>query len=191
MPRTHKKLTVLFGATLLACVVLSSGASAAEFHSSVAPVTISGSQSTSMVLTTDSGTVICKSVTFTGSLTAKTSTEFSSVFTLKECTAFGFINVPVDWNGCEFKWTASGAAHIVCKSKPIELTAPGCTTFIGGQSLPGGATFTTSGSAPNRHITEHWNFSGLSYIDCGKNHTNGTWKGSFTTKTSSGEHWWQ
>jgi len=192
MTSTIKKLTAAFGAALISGAILASGAAAEEFHFSTVPTTVTGSQTTTLVFTTSGGTVSCKSVSLSGEVAAKTSTELAVTISTKECTAFGFANVTINWNGCSFKWTANGGAHIICPAgKPIEVTAPLCTYQIGGQSLPGGATFTTSGSPPNRHIIEHWNFSGLKYIECGTARSNGTWKGSTTTKTSSGEHWWQ
>jgi hypothetical protein len=185
------KLSVSLAALLLGCCLFSSMATAAEFHVASAPATVSGTQTSTLAFTANAGTASCKSVTLSGTQAAKTQTSLDVAIATKECTAFGFIGVTIDWNGCFFRWTANGAAHIVCPSgKPIEYTAPLCTIQVPGQSLPGGATYTTSGSPPNRHIIEHWNFTGLTYIECGTLRTNGTWKGSTTTQASS-ETWFE
>jgi hypothetical protein len=190
MTSIRKHFLVFLGAVAATCLLFAPSASA-EFHLASAPATLTGSQTTSLVLTTNSGTVTCKTITLSGTQSTKTTSELSFAVKMESCTAFGFIAVPIHWNGCEFKFTSGGAAHIICPAgKPIEITVPGCTYLIGAQTPGGSATYTTSGSAPNRHIIEHWNFSGLSYIECGTARTNGTWKGSTTTKASTGDHWW-
>jgi hypothetical protein len=174
------------GVVLAFFCCFSSAALAEEFHVASAPATVTGNQAASLVLTTNAGSALCKTVNLSGTQASKTQESLEVSVSMSGCVAFGFLNIPIHWNGCSFKWTASGSAHILCTAgKAIEITAPFCTTQVPGQSLSGGATFTTLGAAPNRHIVEHWNFTKLKYIECGTLRENGTWHGSTTTSASS------
>jgi len=190
MTRKFKSLGLVLAAVFAMSAIGASAASAAQFHASVEPVNITGTQSTTHVFTTSAGTVTCKTATFTGTQATKTSSTVTLAPTYKECTAFGFINVPIDVNGCAYIFSASGTTEVECPAgKAFEITVPGCTTTVGPQHFATGMTYTTIGTTPNRHITAHTNISGIHYIECGTTRTNGTYKGSTTVKAASGEIW--
>lgn len=168
-----------------------SGALAAEFHSAKAPTTISGTQTTGNVWTTNAGTWTCKTFTETGTLSSLTSASLRTTPATGTCTAFGFINIPVHTNGCQNVLYASGTAEIDCPvGKGIELTIPGCTTVIGDQHIASGTAYTTGGTSPNRDLNVQRNYSGIHYVECGTTRTNMTWKGSSTFVGSAGEIWY-
>jgi hypothetical protein len=186
-----KSLGLVSAAVLAMSALGASAASAGEFHSANAPATITGTQSVSHVFTTNAGAVTCKSATFSGTQSGKTATEITMTPTYKDCTAFGFINVPIDTNGCAFRFLSNGTTVIECPFGPeIEITVPKCTISIGPQHLASGMSYTTTGSAPNRAITTDTNISGIEYDECGTVRTNGTYSGSTSLKGSAGEIWW-
>jgi len=186
-----QSLRLVVAAALALSAVGASAASAAEFHSASAPSTITGAQSTGHVFTTDAGTVTCKTVTFSGTQSAKTTTEVTLTPKYESCKAFGFaVGIPIHVNGCGFRLNASGTTELECPTgKAIEITVPGCTTSIGPQHFATGMEYTTIGTTPSRTITAHSNISGISYNECGTPTKNGTYKGSTKITGSAGEVW--
>jgi hypothetical protein len=132
---------------LLAAVALGAFASAAQastFTAEKYPATISGAQVGEHVFSVESGlTVKCKSATFSGTLSAASSTiTMAPVY--KECVAFGFVNSTVNFNSCNYLFHAgeevaadkhAGSVDIVCpKGGPIVITAGTCETQIPAQT---------------------------------------------------------
>ena len=192
MNRKFKTLGLVLASVFAMSALGASAASAAEFHSAAHPQTITGSQSGSHVFTTNAGTVTCTTANFTGTTSAKTSATQTLAPDYNNCTAFGFINVPIHENGCAYIFNINGTTEVECPSgKKIEITAPFCTTTVGPQHLAtGGNTFHTVGSTPNRHITTTTHISNeIDYNECGTNRTNGTYTGTTTVKGASGEIW--
>jgi len=190
MTRKFKSLGLVLAAVFAMSAIGASAASAAEFHSAGAPTTITGTQSTSHVFTTSAGTVTCKTATFSGTQSTQTATTVQLTPTYKECTAFGFINVPIDVNGCSYTFTSHGATTVDCAAgKAFEITVPGCTTKVGPQTFAKGMEYTTVGSTPSRSITSHTNVTEIEYNECGTVRKNGTYKGDTSIKGSAGEVW--
>jgi len=190
MKRTLKTLGSVAAILSVLAATGASPAVAAEFHTSSAPVTITGTQATTNVITTNAGTITCKVFTQSGTQSTKTSSMIEVSLKFEQCTAFGFINVPIHMNNCKHQLYASGTTILSCPAgQVVEVTTPGCTTYIGPQHMATGATYTTIGTTPNRHVTAHRNYSGMHYVECGSTRTNLTWKGT-TTFTVSGEIWY-
>ncbi len=203
--------SLLLGILVAACLVspASSSAEAFSFWVSTSPATISAkSHSTETTLTTSTGTVRCGEVSQSGSFTGTSTAEFSTTPTFSECSAFGFLSVPVHSNGCSYKWTREtrvsgnyeGRTDIICPlNQVIEVTAPGCTLTIGSQNGLGKVTYTNIGSGNTREITADVNLTNVGYeehkplfgicIDNTKFKTTGTWvDATILTATSSGTH---
>lgn len=165
-------------------------AGAAEFHSAAVPNTISGSQSTSHVFTTDAGTVTCKTFTFSGTLSSSTTTAIEVTPTYGSCTAFGFIGVTIHNNGCRATFTRDGSHHVYwCPpGKKVEITAPFCTTTVGPQYVASGVSFANNGGKTD--IIATTNISGIEYNECGTIKTNGKYTGT-STLTGSSSVWYE
>lgn len=167
------------------CVLSTSSASAAEFHLGL-PLT--GAQSTGHVFTTIAGTVTCKVVHANGVASTGTTSELTLTPKYENCTAFAFINVPIDVNGCIYRLTVDGVTHLECPTeKQIEITAPFCTTKIGPQTASGSSF---ANNATKTDVVVTMNISGISYDECGTKRTNATYTGT-TTLTSSGNIWFE
>lgn len=162
-------------------------ASAAEFHLEPQfPVT--GVQSTGHVFTTKDGTVTCKTVHSSG-MASMTTGEITLTPKYENCTAFGFINVPIDVNGCDFLVTADGVTHLGCPGgSQIEITAPFCSTKIGPQTLTG-SSFANNASKTDIVVT--LNISEISYSNCEGSWTSGTYTGKTTLTSSVGAIWFE
>lgn len=185
MKRSLKTLGLVLAAVFAMGAVMASAASAAEFHSAAAPVTLSGSQSTSHVFTTNAGTVTCKVATFSGSSSVKTTSEITMTPKYENCTAFGFISVPIHVKG-DYLFTANGDVHV---NGTFEITAPGCTTTVSGpQTLKGANSF--SNNAGKTDVIAKTNASGIAYNECGTARTNGTYTGT-TTVTGTSNVWYE
>ncbi len=150
-------------ASLAAIALSAQAADAAEFH---AGFVVTGNQGTTHVFTTVSGTVSCTKAHFEGTI-SPTTTEMRLIpnYGVNACKAFGFINVPVDVNGCSFRSLAEGLTHIECPAGAgIEITAPGCTTKIGPQTVE---KATYANNAGKTDIIATLNYSKIAYDECG------------------------
>jgi hypothetical protein len=204
-----KILGLAFVAVLAMSAVVASAASASAFTSSEASgsetvTRLTGSQEGSDVFTTDGGTVTCTTATYVGEVKGTSTTEAEAAPTYSGCTAFGFVNVPIDTNGCKYKFTSAGEIHIVCPGEAaIEVTAPGCTVTVGTQTPTGPNTveFTNIGSGSTMEITIDVTLRGIHYIEHNRGSfpncsnptvtkTNGTYTGhaKVTGETTGGTH---
>jgi archaellum component FlaF (FlaF/FlaG flagellin family) len=167
--------------------VVASGASALSpaFTSEGSPTILTGSQEGSDVFTTHGGTVTCTTATYEGTQTGTESSETEVTPTYSGCTAFGFVNVPIDVNGCKYVFTANQSMHIVCPAeKSIEVTAPGCTVTVGTQTPTGPNTieYTNIGAGTTMEVTLDVSLSGIHYIE----HNKGSFPTcSFPTETTT------
>lgn len=185
MKRKFKTLGLVMAAVFAMSAVSVSAASAAEFHAASAPVTLSGSQTTSHVFTTAAGTVTCKVATFSGTSSVKTTSEITMVPTYEGCTAFGFVEVPVHVKG-DYLFTANGDIHITGK---FQITAPFCTTTVEGpQTIKGGNSFANNAGKTDVNVTT--NAKGIAYDECGTPRTGATYTGG-TTVTGSSNVWYE
>jgi len=185
---------------LLACAVLAlaAPAHATQFKAGSYPATVKGAQIGTGKITTNAGTVSCKEVTYSGSLSAASETLTLSP-AYSGCTAFGFISATIDVNGCTYRYlvsskvsadTYTGTLSIVCGSNPLTITSAGCTETVGSQSGLSSNTYTNTTSASPNDIDVSTNISGISYTidpNCAVylpgGYTNGTWQ---TDATLSG-----
>jgi hypothetical protein len=186
MLRMLRNSSALLAVVLVLGAIGASSASAAEFHTGSATGTLTGTQITGQpqhVITTSAGKVTCAVAHFDGSFSASTTTSLTLLPTYAKCTAFGFINVPVETKGCHFNITAAagGEHHIVCPVEPMVIATPGCTTTIGSQTVKS-AEFTNATDAVTgkMHIIMHTNVTGITYNECGTVRNNGTYTGTTT-----------
>lgn len=178
------KTRVMFITCVSAAVVALSvqAAPAAEFH---AGFVVTGTQTGKHVFTTAAGTVTCTTAHFEGTISPTTSEmRLTPNYGTNACQAFGFINVPVDVNGCTFRSTVGGQTHIECPAgSGIEITAPGCTTKIESQTVEKG---TYANNAAKTDIVATLNYSKIAYNECGTARTGATYTGT-TTLVGTGE----
>ncbi|HEX3293626.1 MAG TPA: hypothetical protein VHR38_07790, partial [Solirubrobacterales bacterium] len=200
MNRKIKTLGVVLASVFAMSAIGASAASAAEFHSAIHPQSIHGTQTGSHVFTTNAGTVTCKKATFTGTTAAKTSKTQTLAPDYNECTAFGFINVPIHENGCAYIFYSEPAetTEVECPSgKKIEITAPFCTTTVGPQHIEKGMTYTNKekeveGKKVKEHIIAHTSIqTEIDYNECGTARTNGTYTGTTTVVGAEGPIWYE
>jgi len=192
------KASLLLVAMLVAATTGSSIAQAKEkyFHS-ISATTVFETQTVTHVFQTRAGKVTCKVAKGQGANSSLTVMEITLSFWLEQCTAFGFINVPVHTSGCDWRLTSENTTsgslkparrELVCGlGKAVEITAPGCTTKIETQNLEGGVTLANGSSGGKKDITATYNISGIAYNECGTNYTDGIYTGTSTiTATGSG-----
>jgi hypothetical protein len=176
---------------VMAFAALAGSASAAEFHSEVAHTEIIGSPVATDVFTFNAGTVKCAEATYSGTqTTGVTSSEVTLTPKYGGCTAFGFIGATIDVNGCDFRYTpiANPILHIICPSKPIEITTPTCDIAIGTQTVNSGVTYIDNAVGTTREITLRLALTGLIYTHDPTSFPNCTGgAGTFTNGTYSGE----
>lgn len=136
MVRNLKTLGVAVVAMLAMSAVVASAASAnLKFHAAQTHTILTGSQTTQHVFQTNTGTVTCSTATFSGTQQNATATEITIAPNYDNCIAFGFVSVPVHENGCHYLFTYDKTVHLQCPTKPIEITAPGCTVTVGTQTI--------------------------------------------------------
>jgi hypothetical protein len=187
MIRNLKSLGVIVAAVFAMSAIGASAASAAEFHAGSSSGFITGTQISGAgghVFTTSAGTVTCSVAHFEGTFTSSTATSQTITPKYEKCTAFGFINVPIHINGCDYNFTAAtgGQVHIICAAgKAIEITTPGCTTTVGTQTVEKNEfTNSTDTTTGKMHVILHTTVSGIVYNECGTVRNNGTYKGTTT-----------
>ena len=192
---------ILLIAVVAAAVIVQTAPAAAEAFKikKEGTLEIKGKQHGSPgVWTFDTGSLSCNEETYTSAATGGTEvTEVSVAPTYSECIAFGFFNVPIDVNGCIYRYTVvtkisqqyEGAKDIICPAgQVIKITAPGCTVTVGSQNALGTVTFTNIGSGSTRELTIDENMTNIAYEEhrplfgiCANNtvpKTNGTYVGS-------------
>jgi hypothetical protein len=191
----NRKLTALglaIAAVLAMAAMSVSVASAAEFHSEVEHTILTGEQVGEDVFTVNAGTVKCKKANYEGTQAAKTTTTQTVKPTYSECVAFGFVNTPIDTNGCEYTFHTEGpTTDIVCPAgKSIVVTAFNCEVKVGSQNGLKTVSFKTEGAGTSRDVKTNVELAGIAYSQTSKsfpgctagNFTNGTYKGAATVK---------
>jgi hypothetical protein len=171
-------------------------ASADEFHSGATSGTVKGTNVGQETFTVTFGTVKCTSVTYTGTYSASTVTSQIVTPAYSGCTAFGFANVPIDVNGCQFRFNQPNAStistvDIINCTKPMEVTAPNCRVTIGNQNGLTSVRWDNVAATP-LHVTATTNITNIiysedpvgSFLPCksSTNHTGGTYVGENTVK---------
>jgi hypothetical protein len=189
----NRKLKVigLAIAAVMALAAFLGPAAAAEFHSEVAHTQISGSQIGSDSFTGNAGTWKCSELTYIGTqATEATSSEITATPKFGGCTAFGFIGATIDVNGCDYRFTpnANPYLHIVCPTKPIEVTTATCTITFPAQTVNSGVTYTNERAGTTRDLRVKFSMTGLSYTQDNKAFPNCPGgAGTFSNGTYSGE----
>lgn len=194
------KVSVL---AVLALAAISAFASAAqalppEFHVEKAPATLKGQGLNAHRMTFDGGVVQCNNSTFHGTQEALTTTTMTLTPTYAGCTAFGFVGVPIDVNGCAF------LLHLVAGSNPptatsdiecpvgqeITITAPFCTIHIEPQVGLSHVIIDNQGAGAARDSVATFTLTGIKYTEtagcpgpgAGVTTNNGTYTGSATVQ---------
>jgi len=192
MTRKLKALGLAFVAVLAFGALSATAASAASFHSEVEHTIIDGAQPVAEddVFTVNAGTVKCTSATYTGTQSTATNETVTVTPSYSGCTAFGFVNAPIDVNGCTYTFNAANDDLIITcpEGKTITVTAFNCHVDVGSQTIGTGISYHNGGSGKTRDVTATANLSGLTYTQTSKTFpgctngtfTNGTYKGSGT-----------
>jgi hypothetical protein len=185
MTRKLKALGLVFVAVLALGALSATAASAASFHYEQTHTMITGGQphGEDDIWTVNAGTVKCQSSYYTGTTSSATTETFTVTPEYGLCSAFGFINVPIDVNGCTYTFNVSGFFNISCLSGEITVTAFNCHVKIGTQTFLGGS-YDNSGSGKSRDVTATLKLSGLKYTQESKSFP-GCTKGSFINGTFS------
>jgi len=168
------------------------------------PTTLKGEQVGTDSFTVNAGTVKCTEITYSGTLNSEAaSVELAPTY--GGCTAFGFVNTPIDPNGCKYRFNSeskveadkvTGSVDVVCpESKKITITAFNCEVGVASQTGRKTVTYTdTTAASPKKDIDISVSLSGLAYSQTSKSFpgcstgsfTNGTYKGETTLKGASG-----
>lgn len=136
----NRKLIPLLLIAVALVAAFASAAQASTFTAEKYPATIEGTQVGQHVFSIENGlTVKCEKATFHGTLSAASTTiTMSPTYTV--CTAFGFLNATVNFNGCKYLFHAgeevaadkhAGSVDIVCPAGGfIAISASTCETQI-------------------------------------------------------------
>jgi hypothetical protein len=155
-----------------------------EFHAAGTGHTIWLAEQTGANLYTfDAGTVSCNKLTYSGTTTVTTTTTLGLVPSFTGCTAFGFVNTNIDYNGCIYRYhlkkegSSTQGMSIDCPvGKAIAITAFNCEVLIPSQS---GLTIVGYTNAGGDISVDH-NITILRYTQISKGFP-GCNGGSFTT----------
>jgi hypothetical protein len=178
---------------VMAMGAFSASMASANFHSESSHTIIDGKQPVAEddVFTVNAGTVKCTEASYSGTQNATTTSAVSVVPKYTGCTAFGFVNAPIDVVDCEYEFTATTTTlhirNVPNKTCKITVTAFNCHVSLGAQTLTG-ITYDNAGSEKTRDVTATANISNIKYTQESKSFpgctngtfTNGTYKGSGT-----------
>lgn len=165
---TTPRLRILIAAFALP-LLAAAPALAVEFHSELETTRLTGAAPAAFndKFTWDAGTLECENITYTGTLTGKTSKEFHAAPTYSGCTSTFGASVTIDPNGCEFVFTTGGVKEVrqlLCPAgKVTEVTSPGCLTTFPAQTLENGITWTSETVSGKKRIIVDINANGIVY----------------------------
>lgn len=164
---------------------------AGEFHSEGAHSVISGSLVGESKWTFNAGTVTCQEATYSGTLSAATSTTTKVTPSYSGCKAFGFVNTTIDVNGCQYEFSGDNAnMDIICPKSPMTVTAFNCwVTIVTYYVFDEDVIYTNYGVGSSRHISDNLHIE-TKYIQHSKTFpgcsngtfTNGTFSETITTR---------
>jgi opacity protein-like surface antigen len=207
MQRNLKALCLAVLAILAMSAVAASAASAnPQFHFEMEDTTLTGSQGqvVANTLTFDQGELKCKSVKFSGTSGAVTTTTLTLRPKYEECKLAGE-NAVVTVNGCGYLFHLAeneenfeAAMSIECPDgQKLEVDSPECTITIPPQAGLKEVTFTNEGEMATRSIVADLGVSGFHYVEDGagcaseeETTNNGTYSGQITVtgENAGGEH---
>lgn len=204
MARNLKTLGLTLLAAFAMSAVTASAASANPlFHSEAEDTTLTGSQGqiVATVLTTDLGELKCKTVKFTGTQEAVTTSTMTLRPKYEQCQ-LGGENATVTENECGFLFHLAAAEAGFEANMDIECPAgnklvihvPECTTTIPPQAGLKKVTFTNEGETTTRSIIADLNIEKIHYVEHGagcasetETTTNGTLTGQVTVTGEDSE----
>ncbi len=153
-------------------------ASADEFKSESAPVTLTGKQGEPIdTFSTHAGNVKCTSATYKGTQSSTSTTTIQVAPTYSGCTFVG-LNSTITTNGCEYLFhvpatagVTTGTVDIVCPgTNEITVTAPTpalgkakCIVHVPPQTGLGTVTYSNIGSGTTREVKVAVSLSGIKY----------------------------
>ena len=174
MTRNLKILGLALVAAFAMSAVVASSASAYLGTTEKQPSTLTGAQENTNVFTTHGGEVKCTTATYHGEQATTSASSITLTPTYTGCTAFGFINIPIHTNNCHYLFTPvtpltnprQATVHIICPTKPIEITAPGCEVTVESQTPTGGTiTVKNIGAGATRELTIETALTGIHYTE--------------------------
>jgi hypothetical protein len=194
MMRNLKILGLALVAVFAMSSVAASMAAADQFTAEAYPTVLTGKTdpgAAADLFTTTTGNVNCKSSTYTGTVSAATTTV-SMLPSYAECTAFGFPAV-IDVNGCTYLFhvmggsSTEGDVDLECTGgNQVTVTAIGagttkCTVHVGSQAdITGTVKYINTGSGTTREVTLEVDIGGIDY-----SHTKGTGLGACTAGSAT------
>lgn len=202
-----KALGLALLAILATSAVAASAASAnPQFHFEMENTTMTGSQGqvVANILTFDQGELKCKSVKFSGTSGAVTTTTLTLTPKYEECKLAGE-NAVVTVNGCGYLFHLAAneenfeaSMDIECPDgEKVEIDSPECRITIPPQASLKKVTFTNEGEEATRSIVADLGISGFHYAEDGaacageeEATANGTYSGQITVtgENAGGEH---
>ncbi len=201
MSRYLKPLGLLLPILAMSAVFASAASANPQFHAELADTTLTASQTTANVFNFDRGELKCKSVKYTGTTAAATSTTMTLTPSYEECK-LGGENATVTVNGCGYQFHLAAeeenfeaSMDIECPAeKQLEIDIPFCTITIHPQAGLKKVTFTNEGEATTRSIVADLGVTGFDYVEHGflcANETvttnNGAYGGQFTITGENSE----
>jgi hypothetical protein len=191
-----RKRNILLMCFCLLCTLLamSPRAGAAQFTAASYPVTVSGTQSTSIKFTVGGSTVTCTTATSTGELTSASET-IRQAPTFSGCTAFGFIGATVTgMNGgpCDWVYSGSGLLAIACTSGDVQIDAGPCTATIEASKNTSLKNVTYTNNTPAAgQVTLDINVTNLHSVITTSDFGCPVAKGTYTNGTVTGTYIWK
>jgi hypothetical protein len=168
-----------------------------NFTASIYPTTMTAQSALgNTYFTTEGGTAECAAHFQGGSLNL-ISSSLTLTPTYTNCKAFGFVEMTINMNGCDYLFKEpTGSVHsytakvdIVCPAgKTIEIQASTCRVTVGPQSLGAGAKFTNDTAA--KDLLFKVDLAGISYTVlqdgflCAFNGTGAKSGGTYTTQSA-------
>jgi hypothetical protein len=172
---------------VLAVAAMATATAGAEWHVHETG-TVKGINVGEEVFTTNAGNVKCEVSEYNGSVASTTPGAIRFKPTYKNCTAFGFVNTPIDVGTCEKEITTpvntTSTYHWVNCATPIRITAFNCEVTIGNQGPLSHITWTQI-NGPPPHIQGHTTTTGVKYTQHSKSFP-GCTNGTFTNGTNTG-----
>lgn len=202
MTRSLKTLgLVLFAAAAMSATLASAASANPLFHIEMEDTTLTGSQITPNILTTDLGELKCETVKYDGTQGPFTSTTLTLTPTFEKCK-IGGVNTTVTMNGCSYVFHLAQNTENYEAKMGIECPAgqkfvvhtPNCAITIPPQAALAQVTFTNENAAATRSLIIDLNVAGIDYVEHGaacasetETTVNGTFGGQATITGENAE----
>jgi hypothetical protein len=174
MTRRLKALgLVLFAVTAMSAALASAASADPMFHVEMEDTTLTGSQITPNVLTTDLGELKCEIVHYDGTQGPFTSPTLTLVPTFEKCK-IGGVNTSVTTNGCGFLFhlgheeNTEAVMDVECPAgEKLVIHTPGCVITIQPQNGLQKTTFTNENAGATRSLVADLGVGGIDYVEHG------------------------